>query len=159
MGADGRLAQALLLEVAPGGRITRLELAGPAGLLTLHPEPDDTALHGNVVLATGLGHLAFTWSPEHVLLVGASPVTAAVAAAVLSARVGAGEGTSVRVVEVGDDLAVRRATWRVARVADRRWHLLAADGGRSVTVTLDGDGLVAGLDDAATWPMELPPTA
>ena len=47
------------LEVAPNGRVTRLELTTGAGLLTLHPEPDESALHGNVVTPTGIRHLAF----------------------------------------------------------------------------------------------------
>jgi hypothetical protein len=59
------------------------------------------------------------------------------------------------VVEVGDDLKIRRATWRAARVADRRWLLLAADRGVSVTVTLDDDGALAGLEGAAGWPLEV----
>ena len=49
--ADGNLVSDLLLELDPVGRWTRLELATTAGILTLHPEPDDTAVHGNVVTA------------------------------------------------------------------------------------------------------------
>ena len=46
--ADGAgLRHALLLETAPDGSFSHLELATPAGLLTLHPEGDGT-LHGNV---------------------------------------------------------------------------------------------------------------
>jgi hypothetical protein len=112
-------------------------------------------LHGNVVRPSGIEHVALPWSPGHALLAAASPVTGVVAAAWLSRRIGVGEGDRFPAVEVGDDLAIRRATWRAARVADRRWLLLAADRGVSVTVTLDDDGAPAGLEDAAGWPMEV----
>ena len=112
-------------------------------------------LHGNVVRPSGIEHVALTWSSGHVLLAAASPITAVVAASRLAQRLGVGEGDRFPAVEVGDDLAIRRATWRAARVADRRWLLLAADRGASVTVTLDDDGAPAGLEDAAGWPMEV----
>ncbi|MEI7745295.1 MAG: hypothetical protein WCK58_16290, partial [Chloroflexota bacterium] len=153
--ADGRLVASLLLETAPDGVLTRLELATSAGLLTLHPEPDASGLHGNIVRPSGLEHVALPWSPAHQLFAAASPVTGAVAAARLDAVIGAGEGASVPAVEVGEDLVVRRATWRAAHVAADRWRLLAADGSASLTVTLDADGLPAALEDGMTWPMEL----
>jgi hypothetical protein len=87
-------------------------------------------------------------------MAGASPVTGAVGAVGLAASVGVGEGRSVPAVEVGDGLAVRRATWRAARVGERRWRLLAADGGPSVAVTLDTDGIPVDLDDELAWPLE-----
>ena len=133
----------------------RLEIAAPAGLLTLHPGPDPTMLHGNVVRPTGIEHVALPWSPGHALLAGASPITGAVAASWLAHRIGVGEGDRFPAVEVGDDLTIRRATWRAARVADRRWLLLAADRGVALTVTLDDDGAPAGLEDAAAWPLEV----
>jgi len=152
---DGRLVEALLLETAPGGTVARLELATPAGLLTLHPEATGTMLHGNVVRSTGITHVALPWSNEHVLLAGASPVTGAVAAETLGRRVGVGEGASVPAVDVSDGLEVRPATWRTARVGERRWWLLAADGGPSLVVALDEDGVPDGLDEAAGWPLEV----
>lgn len=157
-GADGRLVQALLLEIAPDGRVSRLEVAGPAGLLVLHPDPDESTLHGNVVRTSGVEHVALPWSPAHVLLVGSSPVTAVVAASRLARDVGVGEGASIPAIEVGEDLSVRRATWRVARVGPRRWWLLAADGGARVAITLDLDGVPTDLGEARSWPMELEPT-
>ena len=152
--ADGRLVAGLLLEVGPDGRVARLEVTGPVGLLTLHPDTHQDRLHGNVVRPAGVEHVSLPWSPSHALLVGASPVTAVVAAFVLGDRVGVGEGASFAAVEVGEDLAIRRATWRAARVGERRWLLLAADGGPSVAVTLDNDGAPADLDAAETWPLE-----
>ena len=154
-GADGRLVEVLLLETTPAGHPARLELATPAGLLTLHPGPGEAVLHGNVVRASGIEHINLPWSGEHVLLAGASLMTGAAAAACLDTRIGAGEGASVPAVEVGGALTVRPATWRVARVGERRWRLLAADGGPSLAVTLDDDGIPADLEDAAGWPLEL----
>jgi len=145
----------LLLETSTTGEITRLEIAAPAGLLTLHPGPDPMMLHGNVVRPSGIEHVALPWSPGHALLAAASPLTGAVAASWLAHRIGVGEGDRFPVVEVGDDLTIRRATWRAARVADRRWLLLAADRGVSVTVTLDDDAALAGLEAAAGWPLEV----
>jgi hypothetical protein len=146
--------QTLLLEVDPAGRVQKLEVAAPAGLLTLHPDAAASILHGNVVRASGVEHVSLPWSVGHALLAGASPITGGVAALALAAAVGPGEGASFPAVEVADDLSVRRATWRAARVGERRWRLLAADGGPSVTVELGPDGVPAGLDDADAWPLE-----
>jgi hypothetical protein len=152
--ADGRLVQDLALEVSPEGHVLKLEVASPAGLLTLHPERGHGSLHGNVVRPTGLEHVTLPWAEGHVLMAGGSPVTGVVAARELEARVGVGEGSTFGVVEVAEDLAIRRATWRAARVGERRWLLLAADGGPSVAVTLDDDGTPSGLDEAKTWSLE-----
>jgi len=152
--ADGRLVQDLLLEVDPAGRLVKLEVAAPAGLLTLHPGVGEGSLHGNVVRPGGVEHVDLPWSSGHALVCGGSPVTGAVAALELEAHVGVGEGASFPAVEVAEDLSIRRATWRAARVGERRWRLLAADGGPSVTVELDDDGAPAGLDEAESWPLE-----
>jgi hypothetical protein len=153
--ADGRLVQALLLEVDPAGHLLKLEVAAPAGLLTLHPAADGRTLHGNVVRAAGVEHVSLPWSAGHALLAGASPITGGVTALGLEGTVGAGEGASFPAVEVAEDLSIRRATWRAARVGERRWRLLAADGGPSVVVELGPDGVPAGLDDAEGWPLEV----
>ncbi len=75
--SGGRLVSDLLLEADPEGRWTRLELATAAGILTLHPEPDGGAVHGNVVTGEGVVPLAFDWSPAHRLVVAGEPVAAA----------------------------------------------------------------------------------
>jgi hypothetical protein len=152
-----RLLHGLLLEVAVDGTLEKLEVASPGGLLTLHPEQDRSLLHGNVIRADGIEHLALPWSRAHVLMLGTSPVTAAVAAASLAARLGVGEGVSVPAVEVSDALRVRAATWRAARTGERRWRLLAADGGPSVLLEIDEAGVPSGLEDAGSWPLELAP--
>jgi len=153
--ADGRLVEVLLLETTPAGALARLELATASGLLTLHPETTGTMLHGNVVRPSGIDHVSLPWSGDHVLLAGTSPMTGAVAAALLADRVGTGEGASVPAVYIGGRLEVRPATWRAARVGERRWWLLAADGGTSLAVTLDDDGIPASLEAAEGWPLEL----
>jgi hypothetical protein len=99
-------------------------------------------------------HVTLPWAEGHVLLAGGSPITGVVAAGELAGLVGVGEGRSFAAVEVAEDLSIRRATWRAARVSDRRWLLLAADGGPSVQVTLEDDGTPAGLDGGESWPLE-----
>ena len=74
--AGGALVSDLLLELDPAGRWTRLELASAEGILTLHPKPDDSAVHGNVVTERGVLPLAFPWSPGHRLVVQGEPVAA-----------------------------------------------------------------------------------
>jgi hypothetical protein len=149
------LVQALLLETGPDRALHKIEVASPAGLLTLHPEVGEGTLHGNVVRADGISHVTLPWSAGHVLFAGSSPVTGAVAAARLARDVPVGQGRAIPAVEIAGDLTIRQATWRVARVGERRWRLLAADGGPSVAVALDDDDVPTGLDDAASWPLEI----
>jgi len=151
---DGLLISDLLLEVDPAGRVRKLELASLAGLLTLHPDREHTALHGNVVRPAGVEHVTLPWSGDSLLMAGGSPVTGVVAARELASRVGVGEGATFPAVEVAEDLSIRRATWRVARVGERRWLLLAADRGPAVTVAFEEDGTPTGLDAAEAWPLE-----
>jgi hypothetical protein len=156
-GSDGRLIHGLLLETAPDGTLVRAEITSATGLLTLHPDHDGASMHGNCARGGGVDHVALPWGPAYVLFFGASPLTAAVAARILAGRIGVGEGASVPAIEVLPDLSVRRATWRVARTAVRRWRLLAADGGASTSLELDEAGLPL-LDDGETWPMETRPS-
>jgi hypothetical protein len=151
---DGRMEAALLAETGADGRVLKLELATGEGLLTLHPDGDPVRLHGNVVRASGIDHISLPWSTCSLLLAGASPVTGAIAAAGPASRVGVGEGSHLPAVEVGIDLRPRAATWHVAHTAERRWRLLAADGGASLVLELDADGLPT-ADGASSWPLEL----
>ncbi|MFN8628985.1 MAG: hypothetical protein U0838_01285 [Chloroflexota bacterium] len=151
---DGRMEAALLVETAGDGRLTKLELATGEGLLTLHPDGDPLRLHGNVVRSSGIDHISLPWSPEHLLVAGASPLTAAIAVAGAAARVGVGEGSKFPAVAVGIDLRPQPSTWHVAHTADRRWRILAADGGASLVLETDADGLPT-ADDAALWPLEI----
>jgi hypothetical protein len=74
--AAGTLLSDLLLDLDPAGRWTRLELATARGILTLHPDPDGCAVHGNAVTERGVVPLAFPWSPGHRLVVEGEPVAA-----------------------------------------------------------------------------------
>ena len=156
---DAVVRHALLLEVAPSGRTTRLEIAGPAGMLTLHPEPDESALHGNVVTQGGVVHLALAWSATDVLLVLASPTALAVALTALGTTVEVGTVVDRAVVVVEADLRPRRERWRLAREAEEAWRLEPIGGpgvaapGQPRLVRVGRDGAPA-LDDAATWPLE-----
>jgi hypothetical protein len=150
---DGRMEAALLVETGRDGQLLKLELATGEGLLTLHPGGDPVRLHGNVVRPSGIDHLALPWSPGHIVLAGASPVTAAIAVAGPLGRIGVGEGSNVPAVEVGIDLRPSSATWHVARTAARRWRLLAAAGRASLLLETDADGLPTAADGQA-WPLE-----
>ena len=151
--ADGRLASTLLLETAPDGRLSRLELATGEGILTLHPDGSPVRLHGNVVRQAGIDHIALPWSDVHALFVGDSPLTAAAAVAGLAARIGVGEERVVEAVEVGADLRPRTTTWRVNRTGERGWRLQAAGGAASFEVALDTDGIPTAAD-GSSWPLE-----
>ncbi len=98
--ASHQLVSDLLVEVDPDGRWARLELATARGILTLHPEPDEAAVHGNVVTPDGVVPLAFAWSSAHRLVVAGEPI----AGAALGARP-AGATTGPGLV-VGRDLSV-----------------------------------------------------
>lgn len=126
---DGVTDRALLLETDPEGRVTRLELSSAAGLLTLHPERGDAALHGNVARPAGVDHHAFDWSPAHALLVDGSLAT-------LAALARRGPAGRIAILRVGDDLVPSADTLDVDRLA----------------VALDADGIATG--DGPSWPLE-----
>lgn len=148
---DDVLFGALLLETGPDGRFVRLEGTTSAGLLTLHPE--DGRLHGNAVRPSGVTHVSFPWSDDHVLLVSGTPTAAAAAARVLVGRLGVGEGRTVQGVLVSPSLEVRPATFRAARIGPRGWRFIVADTGEELGVTLDLDGIPA-LPEGEGWPLE-----
>lgn len=164
---DGRLVRSLLLEVSPAGRPTRLELTTLEGLLTLHPEPDESAIHGNVVGPSGVRHLALPWSPDDELWIVGSAATTAVTLARLAGTVGVGETVSVRSLRLDDGLVPRQVERRIERRGEGSWRLAvagagggAAAGGQedpsadaAADVELDEWGRVV-LDDAAEWPLE-----
>ena len=116
----------LLLEVDPDGRWTRLELATVRGILTLHPDLDGTAVHGNVVTPDGVVPLTFAWSPQHRLVVAGEPVAAAPSGPPIARRGTPGPG-----LIVGRDLAITVARGRRAhcRAAGRPSRPIVAAGG------------------------------
>jgi hypothetical protein len=150
----GSLLRTVLLEVTPDGQVARLEVATPAGLLTLHPEADASAMHGNVVTPSGVRHLAFAWSSSHELLVAGSPATDAVAIRRLNAVVASGETIDAAVLIIDDALEPRAARWRIERPALDRWRFRpdgANDAIREIRVAADGRPVLA---DADTWALE-----
>ncbi len=151
---DGVLLRSLMLEVTAAGRPTRLEVTTTHGLLTLHPEPDERMLHGNVVTPSGIRHLRFDWSPEHDLLVLGSPACAAVGLGRLAGSLGVGDATAMTLLRIDDTLEPRLVTWTATRTGQRDWSLLSPSGDEERRLTLDETGLVA-LPDASTWPLEL----
>lgn len=150
LAADGRLLEDLLLELDPAGRLSKIELAGPGGLLSLHPE--GSWLHGNVVGGAGVRHLRQTWTADHVVLVEGSPVTEA--AVVRGGRAGGlGERTRVEAILVAADLSIHVATADLERVSNDA-VLIIIDGERRY-VRLDADGVPEELRSGGDWPLEL----
>jgi hypothetical protein len=144
----------MLLEVSPAGRPTRLEVVSATGLLTLHPDADGRELHGNAVTTTGIRHLRFDWSAEHDLIVGRSPVAAAVATRRFADLLAVGEARPVPAVWVDDMLEPRPGAWQVTRTAPDGWHLRDLDGTEVRIVTVDEDGIPV-LPGGVRWPLEL----
>jgi hypothetical protein len=149
---DGRAARALLLELDRAGRMTRLEVTSAGGLLTLHPEPADGGLHGNVVRRAGIDHLAFAWGPEHVIHVEGLPLVAAAAAHRLAARTGVGEAHERLAVVVDAALRCHATTCRFSRLGEGQWRVASDAPVTATEFALDADGLPA---DDETWPLEL----
>ena len=150
---DGELSRSLLIEASRDGRPTRLEMTTHAGLLTLHPEPDQSALHGNVVTRGGIRHLAFPWSPEHELFVPASPASATIGIRRFAGSMVVGAAITVDLVYVDDELDPRPARWRVERIGSHGWHLHDIDGSEERRLTVADDGRPVLLDEVV-WPLE-----
>jgi len=150
---NGAITHALLFEVDLAGRPARLELTTPAGLLTLHPEPDGSSLHGNVVGMEGVQHLALAWSPEHGLAVDGRPLADAVTAHRLAGTIGVGESRSVQVVAIASDLAFREETVQFRRQASGTWRITGPTDER--TLAIDPRGIPTGLGEAVEWALEL----
>ncbi len=150
----GGLARSVLLEASPAGRPTYLEVATPAGLLTLHPDVDERELHGNVVASDGVRHLRFDWSLEHELFIVGSVAAASVALHRLGGVIGLGEGRRVPVLQIDDTLQPVAAAWRVSRTSAGGWHLQNAETGEERSTVLDDDGIPL-VPGTVSWPLEL----
>lgn len=151
--SDGGLSRSVLLEVGAAGRPTRLELTTRAGLLTLHPEADESAIHGNVVGADGVRHLAFGWSPAHELLLLGSPASAAATLGHLASEMDVGESRTLDVLRIDDGLDPRPARWTARRTDERAWHLRSLDDGEERRVSLDASGRPV-LPGAVEWALD-----
>ncbi len=146
------MAQNLLLEVSPSGRPRRLELATTAGMLTLHPEPDERTIHGNVVGSNGVRPLAFEWSPGHELVVPGLPVATVSTIGRLSSQMQAGASRQLPILMIGAGLDVEPSEATIERLDERRWRLGLLDGQEEV-LSLDPSGLPTGSGCEA-WPLE-----
>lgn len=147
------LARAVLLEESTDGSPTRLEVASAAGLLTMHPGPDGSTIHGNVVSADGVRHIALGWGVGHVLLVAGSPVSAAVALRPQSGALAVGRTALLDGVWVDDALVPHLGRWTVARAGAGDWRLDADDGSPTFDIRVDAAGLPV-LSEASAWPLE-----
>ena len=128
---DGAVVHSLLLELDPEGRFAHAELTTPAGLLTLHPEGDNT-LHGNAITRAGVTHVrGLPWGREDVVLIDGSVVSSVVAGHWQLARGLA----ALDVVRVQSDLS------------------LARERGKLESAPVDGRGMPL-LDDSQQWPVE-----
>jgi hypothetical protein len=150
---DGVVSHAVLIEVDPAGRVARLELTTPAGLLTLHPDTAGTTLHGNIVTLGGVQPVTFDWSPAHALSVDGRPIADAVTAHRLTETTRVGERRKVPVVAIAPDLTVREASFVFEPVRYRIWRIGDEAGDRMLR--LDDRGIPAGFADASEWPLEL----
>jgi hypothetical protein len=150
----GILVRSLLLEVSPAGRPTRLEVTTLAGLLTLHLEVDESALHGNVVTPHGVRHLSFDWSAYHALVVVESPACVAAMLRGLALGVAAGAAIELDGVRFDDALEPLEARWRVTRNGGEAWRLRSLDATDDIAVRTDPEGrpILAG---AQGWPLEI----
>lgn len=148
---DGTQTGALLLEVGLDGRPARLEFATAAGLLTLHPEADG-ALHGNVVTVDGVRHLRLPWSVEHELEIHGLPIATAVAARRLASSTAMGEGRTVPIVALAQDLSVGEGTRRYVRVAESTWRIEGEGDPRLLAI--DQRGIPVWTNEAPEWPLE-----
>jgi hypothetical protein len=153
--AGDALQRVLLVEVDTDGLVSRLEVATDAGLLTLHPEADASALHGNVVTPSGILHLAFEWDARMVLVVVDSPVLAGITIGRHGMALETGSSVHLPGIVIGDDLTPITTDWRLARLAVDRWRMTRGSeaDGRSLEVGVDavGDPVLVG---AQTWPLE-----
>lgn len=146
-GSGGGLVSSLLLETDPSGRFGHTELGAAAGLLTLHPESDGT-IHGNVVTADGIVHVAaLRWSDDAVLIVEGSTIAAAATAHGLRDAIAAGTSLSRPAVFVDLGLAVWPGDVTIERTGADSWRLGAA------AVAMDDDGIPL-LTGARIWRLD-----
>jgi len=143
--------QAVLLETAPDGRFSHIELARPDGLWTFHPEGDGT-LHGNHVggAEPGVRHIAgWAFGPRDVLLVEGSTVSAAAIAWVHRDALGPGTSVTVAGVVIGlDGSLTPNGTIPIERLDERQWSI-----GQGTPIEIDHDGLPI-LEPGGRAPLE-----
>jgi hypothetical protein len=152
----GRLAGTRVIEISPEGRLQRIEAAAPVGMLTLHPSEDGSTLHGNVVTAEGVRHLALPWGPAHRLVVAGSIGAVAVACQGLDTLIQPGGSTVFRGISIDADLSIGEGSVRIERSGLSGWRISAPEFSVESAAELDSDGLPQG---GVGWPLELPTEA
>jgi hypothetical protein len=170
--ADETLRGTTLLELTPAGSLGRLERTTAAGTLTLHPAPDESVLHGNLVGVAGVRPIAVAWSAARPIVIDGDPVATWAMAHGLRGTIGVGERRELPVLVVGDALNLAWSRLRVARRADDRWHVSDVGGndaggndtGAADELTVDERGLPGGggatewaLEEAEVTPLPSPP--
>jgi hypothetical protein len=151
--SDGTIDSDLLIESATSGRPTRLELATNAGLLTLHPEPDEAGLHGNTVTPAGIRHHDLPWSANHVLLVEGSPLSDAVAVGAVANRLDVGGGSWFGAVVVDRALVPRVGQTLIVRFDASIYAITMPSSGEERRIIVDAKGLPA-AGTVTTWELE-----
>ena len=142
------IATSLLLETDPQGRFIHLELSTPSGLLTLHPESDDT-LHGHAVVHDGIEHVTgLAWDPDGVVLLEGSTVCRLAAAAALGETLGTATSKAHLAVVIPETLWLEVKPVRVERIDERTWRF-----GAEEPFALDARGL-PDLRGGEIWPLE-----
>jgi len=148
--APGGLAHTVTMETGHAGQWLRLEVAAPAGLLSLHPERDGS-INGNVVSEVGVRHVALGVVQPALVDVRDSLAAETALCRALERIVAAGEGSVVTVVQVASSLAVAVVELAVRRLNLRTWELTDADGIR--TVTMGDRGAPVADDSSVSWPL------
>lgn len=148
---EGGGSRSLTLETGHAGQWIRLEIAAPAGLLSLHPDREGR-VHGNVASADGVRHLSLGVLTPPLVDVRDSLVGETALCRALERLVAPGEGSGVRVVRVGAGLEVAVYDVGVTRSDARLWELRDSEGTREVTM---GDlGTPADGEAGVRWPLE-----
>ena len=145
---DGGLRHSLLFESAPDGGFSHLELATPAGLLTLHPEGDGS-LHGHVIEAGGIRHVVgLPWEATGVVDIEGSPVAGAANVPSLAEAIDVGGSARRTVLRITAGLLITTGPGLVERPDADSWRVAGGS-----LIRTDAAGLPV-LPDPETWPLE-----
>ena len=143
--------RSLLLETDSQGSWIRLEISAAEGLLSLHPEGDGS-IHGNLTSKLGVRHLSpGKIKPARVDVPGPLIAEAALCWA-LTRQLKVGEGRTIQLAVVTDNLGVAMADLSAERRTTATWEL--RDGDRRRLVELDDNGLPVAHVGAEHWPLE-----
>jgi hypothetical protein len=138
----------LLLETDTNARFLHLEASTASGLITLHPEPDDT-LHGNVVSPEAVEPvMGLSLGVDAIVLLEGSPISHAAAAFRLRQSTPDFNARSVRGLVIPLTLWLDPTVIRVERVGVSEWRFAGSE-----PFTIDDDGLPQ-LARSEIWPLE-----